>query len=127
MATKSEKLSSTPTTISIKQQLKGGEEFIALYSKDCYECSALRSDATKVFKQCHFSVGNEFCPASGLRFVTVGEAYRLAKLVHAARDKRDAQEEAKLLRKAASLDEYARERFYAAVEDRTLIEKFATR
>jgi hypothetical protein len=124
MATKSSNPAYAPTTKFVEQALKG-IEFIAVYSKDCFECGHLRSDSTKFFKACHFSQGNDFCPAAGVRLVTVGEAYRLAKQVHAARDVRDAQEEAKLLRKAAALDEHARERFYAAVEDRKLIEKFA--
>lgn len=125
MATKSAK---TATTIYVDHALKGTTnpvEFLSVYSKDCFECAYLRSDASKCYSACHFSNGNDFCPARGLRIVPVGEAYRLAKQVHAARDARDAQEEAKLLRKAASLDEYARERFYAAVEDRKLIETFA--
>lgn len=99
-------------------------ERVAIFSVNCFECAHLRADKTKQFKVCHFSTGNRFCPAQGLIFVTVGEAFQLAEQVHQARDKRDADAEAKILRKAATLNEYARERFYAAVENRKLIDKF---
>jgi hypothetical protein len=110
--------------MTTKDEKSDERERVAIFSANCFECAHLRADKTKLFKACHFSAGNRFCPAEGLIFVTVGEAYQLAEQVHDARDKRDAETEARILRKAASLNDYSRERFYAAVENRKLIEKF---
>jgi hypothetical protein len=41
-----------------------------VYKKKCLECKALVPWAEKLYKQCHFSNGNENCPAKSVRIQT---------------------------------------------------------
>jgi len=94
-------------------------ERVALYSKRCKSCKHLDPHEQKAWMVCHFSRGNEDCPASGLQITIVGKAYRFARQVLSARDRRDVQTEAKILALVAKEDEDFQERFYFAVENPT--------
>jgi hypothetical protein len=114
-------------TKAAKQFDPGDREFIQIYSLDCLQCTHLVTEPGVDFKECHFSNGNRFCPAQGIGITVVGEAYRLAEQVHAARDRRDAKSEAAIMTKVAKKNDYFRERFYWAVEDRTRFEQFTNK
>ncbi|QBQ74551.1 hypothetical protein BcepSauron_171 [Burkholderia phage BcepSauron] len=93
-------------------------EYLQLYSRKCKTCKHLDPSEAKAYSTCHFSKGNEDCPAREIRFTIVGKANRMARQVLAARDARDAQAEAKILALVAQEDEAFRERFYFALESR---------
>jgi hypothetical protein len=91
-------------------------ERLAIYSPKCKTCKHLDPAETKAYILCHFSKGNSHCPASEVQIVVVGAAYRLAKQVLAARDKRDAKEEARIFARVAKEIPEFQERFYSAIE-----------
>lgn len=91
-------------------------EHLALFSNDCKRCKALDPAEKTTFTACHYSKGNEYCPASEVQIVVVGAAYRLAKQLKAARDQRDAQTEARIMVRVAKETEAFQERFYQAIE-----------
>jgi hypothetical protein len=93
------------------------KEFIAVYSDNCTNCSHLIPSKPKKFSTCHFSKGNVYCPASELKIVVVGKAYRYAKIVLNARTVRDAKTEARILGTVAKQSQEFQERFYAALEN----------
>jgi len=95
------------------------KEFLALFSKRCKSCKHLDPDEAKAWVSCHFSKGNEHCPAAEIQFIIVGEAYKLAKQVLLARDTRNTAEEARILAKVARESDGFKERFYAALENST--------
>jgi hypothetical protein len=97
-----------------------------IYSSECFSCPHViaGADATSADKECHYSKGNRYCPAAQVIFVVSGAAFSLASKLHHARDTRDAEAEAAILIEAAKLNEYARERFYAAVENPKILDAF---
>ncbi len=95
------------------------KEFLSLFSRKCKTCKHLDPEETKAWASCHFSKGNEHCPAAEIQFIIVGEAYKLAKQVVLARDTRNTAEEARILSKVSRESETFRERFYAALENQT--------
>jgi hypothetical protein len=94
-------------------------ESLALFSRRCKTCKHLDPEESKAWVSCHFTKGNEHCPAQEIQFIIVGEAYRLAKQILLARDVRNAAEEAKILAKVARESQTFQERFYAALENST--------
>ena len=99
--------------------VKDKREHLALYSGNCKNCKHLDPAETKAYTLCHFSKGNEHCPASEIQIVVVGAAYRMAKQVIAARDARNAKEEARILARVAKESQAFQERFYSAIEHPT--------
>lgn len=99
--------------------VKQKRERFALYSRNCKSCKHLDSAETNLYTKCHFSKGNDQCPAAEVEIVVVGAAYRMARQVLAARDKRDAKEEARILAAVAKESEAFQERFYSAIEHPT--------
>ncbi len=97
-----------------------------IYSVECFSCPHViaGANADSVEKECHHSNGNRYCPAAQVIFVVSGEAFALASKLHHARDTRNAESEASILIEAAKLNEYARERFYAAVENPKILDAF---
>lgn len=95
---------------------KDTRERFAIYSRKCKTCKHLDPGETKAYIVCHFSKGNTHCPAQGVQMVVVGAAYRLARQVLAARDRRDAKEEARILALVAKEIPEFQERFYSAIE-----------
>lgn len=99
-----------------KKKQRDTREHLALFSQDCKRCKALDPAEKMTYTACHFSKGNEYCPASEIQIVVVGAAYRLAKQLKGARDQRDAQAEARIMAKVAKETEAFQERFYQAIE-----------
>ncbi len=93
------------------------KEMFALYSLDCMTCKHLSETGTVAYVKCHYSKGNEQCPASEVRFVVVGEALDYARRVLRARDKRFPNREAKLMKHVANQSEAFRAKFYDALEN----------
>lgn len=114
--------------IEVIPEVQDSRERCLIYSKDCFSCPHViaGADAEEANKPCHFSQGNRYCPASQVIFVVSGEAFSLASRLHQARDRRDAAAEADILMVASQLNEYARERFYAAVENPKILDSFNT-
>lgn len=92
-------------------------DHLALYSSNCKICKALDASERKTFRKCHYTAGNRHCPASEVRIVIVGQAYRMAEQVLRARAVRDAEAESKILTAVATHDPDFRERFYHALEN----------
>jgi hypothetical protein len=93
------------------------KEHLALYSNNCKRCRHLDPSEPTAFAKCHFSKGNKYCPASELQIVIVGQAYRYAGLVIAAREHRDPKAEARILAIVAKQPGAFQERFYSALEN----------
>lgn len=91
--------------------------YLQLYSRNCKSCKHLDPTEKKAYTVCHFSKGNEDCPASEIRFTIVGKANRLARQILSARDARDAQAEAAILAAVSKENEAFQERFYHALEN----------
>lgn len=112
--------------IVVVQESEDIRERCLIYSKDCFTCPHVIAGESveNANKPCHFSEGNRYCPASQVIFVVSGEAFALASKLHQARDRRDASAEAEILIEASKLNDYARERFYAAVENPKILDSF---
>jgi hypothetical protein len=95
---------------------RDNRDYLALYSTKCKKCQHLDPAEKTAFVNCHFSKGNRYCPARGVQIVVVGRAYRLAEQVRRARQKRDAEKEARVMALVAKETEAFRERFYTALE-----------
>jgi len=93
------------------------KEFFALYSADCLQCKHLSETGTTAYVDCHHTKGNTQCPASEVRFVIVGEALDYARRVLAARDKRHAKTEARLMRHVGEQSVAFKDRFYLYLEN----------
>jgi hypothetical protein len=76
-------------------------DYLALYKRQCKFCSYLDPEETKKYDRCHFSRGNEQCPAKEVQLAVVGEAVRCAAAVKAARAEGDLEKESRLLEKVA--------------------------
>lgn len=92
-------------------------EHFAIYSALCKKCGHLDPDEPKKYSNCHFSKGNKFCPAAEVQIVVVGKAQKYAQQVRAARAKRDARAEAKILALVGAKSTAFIERFYFYLED----------
>ncbi len=73
-------------------------DHLALYSRNCKRCSHLDPEESRAFEKCHFSNGNQECPALEVQLVVVGEAKRFASAWKKARN------EGNLVRQAEILD-----------------------
>jgi len=98
------------------------KEHLALYSTKCKSCAYLFPDETRFYKTCHYKLGNNgkgnrFCPAADLQIVIVGRIMNLVKMLKAARFKRDAKSEARILASVAKESESFIERFYHYLEN----------
>lgn len=91
---------------------------LAFYSTNCKRCHHLDPQETRRYK-CHHINGkvNKHCPAKEIEIVIVGKAMLYAAQVTAARDKRDAQTEARILAIVAKQTDSFKERFYFALEN----------
>jgi len=89
---------------------------LAVYSESCLDCNYLVPGKKKRYS-CHYTKGNKHCPASGLRIIVVGKAYRYATIVIAARNNRDPKAEGRILALVAKQSPEFQERFYAALEN----------
>lgn len=114
--------------IEVVPEEQDDRERCLIYSNDCFTCPHAIAGASveEANKECHYSRGNRYCPASQVIFVVSGEAFALASKLHQARDRRDAAAEAEILILASRLNDYARERFYAAVENPKILDSFKT-
>lgn len=99
-----------------------------IYSHECFTCPHIiaGAESEEANKPCHYSKGNRYCPASQVVFVVSGEALSLASRLRRAREERDAEAEAEILILVSKLNEYARERFYAAIENPKILDAFNT-
>ena len=91
-------------------------QFLALYSSNCKICKSLDPTEEKEFPRCHFSKGNNDCPASEIQFAVVGKAQRLAKRVIAARESRKAVVEARILSEVVKEGKAFQTRFYDVLD-----------
>lgn len=88
------------------------KEALAVYTPKCLRCSHLVDGAKKAFVKCHFSKGNSECPAQEVRIVPVGQALRFARAVMKARNSRDVEKEAELLKVVSAKSKEFQSRFY---------------
>jgi hypothetical protein len=94
------------------------KERVALFSKLCKKCGHLDADEPKRYSKCHYSKGNEFCPAGEIQLVIVGKAHKYAQQVIAARNARDVGAEARILQLVEKGSKDFIERFYFYLEHR---------
>lgn len=91
-------------------------EHLALYSAQCKKCHHLDPDEPKKYINCHYSKGNEYCPASEVQIVITGKAQKYAAQVLAARAKRDINAENRILQLVSAKSQAFIERFYHFLE-----------
>lgn len=94
------------------------KEHLALYSSLCKKCQHLDPDESKRYTKCHYSKGNDFCPAKEIQIVIVGKAHKYAQQVIAARNTRDVGAEARILQIVEKQSKAFVERFYFYLENR---------
>lgn len=92
-------------------------EHLSLYRRECKHCGHLDPDEPKKYSSCHFSKGNDQCPAAEVQIVVVGRALRMAVQVRHARDARNAEAEARILAAVAKQSSAFQNRFYQALEN----------
>jgi superfamily I DNA/RNA helicase len=76
-------------------------EYLALYSQKCKSCGHLDPEEERKYNKCHFSKGNNECPAAEVRIAVVGEAKRLADALKRARARHDMEKEIEILSRVA--------------------------
>lgn len=76
-------------------------DYLALYSRNCKKCKYLDPEESKGYDECHYSKGNEQCPAKEVQIAVVGLAQRAATELKKAKAKGDLRREAKIIRAVA--------------------------
>jgi hypothetical protein len=92
------------------------KEHVGLYSPKCKSCGHLDPDEPKKYTICHYSKGNEFCPAGEIQLVVVGKARKYAQQVLAARARRDPEVETRILNLVKAKSQAFIERYYFYLE-----------
>lgn len=95
---------------------KRRKEYLGLFSEKCITCKHLVEHAKVDNRECHFTQGNVQCPAVEVKIVFVGEALMYARKVLAARDKRHAKTEARLMEYIGAQSQAFRTKFYEYLE-----------
>lgn len=76
-------------------------DHLALYSRKCKTCKHLDSEEGTAYDECHFSKGNNDCPAKEVQFAVVGLARRLADSMRKAQARSDIPRQVKILQTVA--------------------------
>lgn len=76
-------------------------DYLALYSTNCKKCKHLDQEETKAYDKCHYSKGNNDCPAKEVQIAVVGQTLRAATELKKARAKGDLNREAQILEAVA--------------------------
>lgn len=93
------------------------KEYLALYTKNCLNCSHLVETGKIAYSKCHWTKGNNLCPAKDLAIVIVGKAKRYSDLVKKARSKRDAAKETSLMEFVSKQSAAFQSKFYDYLEN----------
>lgn len=94
-----------PPTIDVLENVPdtfNGTAFeIRLYGEGCTECGHLVPSCEEKQTTCHFSAGNQFCPAAFTRIVFVGHRQHLLAKLRKAQQAKDVN---RILKQLASLE-----------------------
>ena len=92
---------SLPPTIEFVEDVKdtfSGHAFeVKLYGEGCLDCGHLVPSCEAKQSVCHFSNGNQFCPAASVRVVFVGQRMRFINRLKKAQAAKDANRVMKVL------------------------------
>jgi hypothetical protein len=92
---------SLPPTIEFMENVKdtfAGHAFeVKLYGEGCLECGHLVPSCEEKQTKCHFSNGNQFCPAASIRVAFVGQRMRYINRLKKAQAAKDANRVMKVL------------------------------
>lgn len=96
-----------PTCIDVQPDDQGGQWTINLYADGCLDCSSLMQGGIEDYSNapCHFSQGNQHCPAASIKMVFVGPRVVAIKRIRAAQAKNDTQAVLRQLMKLSELSE----------------------
>lgn len=96
-----------PTCMDVSPDENGGNWTVNLYADGCLNCSSLVQDAADDYTnaKCHFSQGNQYCPAFQMRIAFVGRKVLAIKRIKEAQHKGDSQALLRQLTKLAELSE----------------------
>jgi hypothetical protein len=72
-------------------------DHLALYSRKCKTCKHLDPEEKVAQTDCHFSKGNNDCPAKEVQLVVVGMARRFAETMKRAQSKSDIPKQVEIL------------------------------
>jgi len=72
-------------------------DHLALYSRKCKTCKHLDPEEKEGQTDCHYSAGNNDCPAKEVQLVVVGQARRFADAMKRAQAKSNIQKQVEIL------------------------------
>ena len=88
-----------------------------IYSRNCLQCSSLVSYAKKAYEDCHYSNGNELCPASEMNIMIGTNFEKAAAVIRNAFKQRDAVKIARLMKKLSEYDPVVQDRVMSEIEN----------
>lgn len=97
-----------------------------IHSKKCLRCLHLTETGSEYMESCHFSNGNESCPAQAIRIVVGVPVGKVANIIFKAMDEGDAEKLAETYAKLAEKDAVVQQQVKDAVQAK-LAEKFSNK
>lgn len=88
------------------------KENLAVYSLDCLNCKHLVEGAAENYTECHYTKGNDQCPASEIRIVAVGKIISYTRQLRDATDKQDTRRIARIWAKLSKESPAFQSRFH---------------
>lgn len=99
--------------LNIKVEL----EYLAIYSEKCLKCSHFVEGAKHTYTKCHFSHGNDFCPAKEVKILVTGRMRSLKRKLSKARSERNPELELEVWNEVAKQSNAFKVRFYKLLEE----------
>lgn len=93
-------------------------DLVIIHSTKCMKCSHLYQHGTRAFESCHFSNGNDECPAQFMRIAIGVNFQKAAQALADAMHEKDAARLARISVKMESLDASVQRRVFDLAEQR---------
>lgn len=90
---------------------------VEIYSQKCLGCGHLVSFAEKKYKSCHFTAGNEYCPASSLQIVVRIPIEKIVRMFLTAERMNDSSRLSRLYAKLALKPDWYQSRVNEALKE----------
>lgn len=97
-----------------------------VYSKKCLRCLHLTETGSEYMESCHFSNGNDSCPAQAIRIVVGVPVEKVANIIVKAMDEGDSEKLAETYAKLAEKDAIVQQQVKDAVQAK-MVEKFSNK
>ena len=86
-------------------------DHLALYSRKCKTCKHLDPEEAVAQTDCHFTKGNNDCPATEIQFAVVGQARRFADSMKRAQARSDIAKQVAILQAVEKRSEAFQHKF----------------